>query len=152
MQLEPALHERVAQIQFEQAARLRVGIHLWLEEAKPAPSIGLGAVHGKVGAFHELLGIRIAVQSDGNADACPNDNLVTFDREGDAEHVDQTLRQECGVVRLLLGDLKDCELVAAETGNPVRVLHALAQPLGDSLEQRISDRMPEGVVDALEAV
>ena len=49
-------------------------------------------------------------------------------------------------------DLQDRELVCAEARNHIALAQAVAQPIADGLEHVISQRMPERVVDLLEAV
>jgi len=69
MHVERAARQRVAQIELEIAACLRLDIHVLLEEAPGAASVGLGAVERHVGILQERVGIDAVARRDSDADA-----------------------------------------------------------------------------------
>ena len=60
---EPAVCDHPPHILFEHAAGLDAGVHVALEEAIGPPPVGLGAVHGKVGVFQQLIEIGAILEA-----------------------------------------------------------------------------------------
>src|SRR5664280_927815 len=63
-----------------------------------------------------------------------------------------SLSQRCGIGRAINRCLNDGEFVAAQTGNKVDISDAAAQSVGHALEQLVTGRMPECVIDALQMI
>ena len=78
--------------------------------------------------------------------------LLATDHERLPEAVDQAPRQQAWLVRAAHVGLQDHELVAAQPANRVGLAQAGMQALGGRLEQQITARQAEGVVDALEPI
>ena len=68
MDLEAAVGQRLAQILLHGEARLGARVHGRLEEAVGAASVGLGAIHRKVGILDELVEIGAVLRRQRNAD------------------------------------------------------------------------------------
>ena len=150
--LELTLAQGRAQIQLEQAPHLHKRVHSRLEEAGTSPPLTLGAVERKVGVLEQLLGAGAIAGAHGNADARTNDDLMAIDLIGCTECFDDPVRQLRGRRRLAGGHLRHGELVTAEARDRIRAADEATQARGHELQQRISDRMAERVVDVLEPV
>src|SRR6185312_16881110 len=88
---------------------------------------------------------------DSDAHAGADDDLMTDDVERLGNRRDDPPRK-LGRIGRPRASLNDGELVAAEAGDGIRATHRELQPLGDLAKQRIADRMPERIVDALKPV
>ncbi len=71
---------------------------------------------------------------------------------GSSDDLDQTRGKRADIRRLRRWNLHDGELVAAQPRHEVLAAHATAHAVGRRLQQQVSDRMPERIVDVLEAV
>ena len=153
VELELVVHDRLAQIQLEGAARLHAGVHLELEEAVDAAAVGLGAVERQIGVLHQGVRLVAVARGHGDADAGPHDDLMAVEIVGSADHLDES-RREGGNVGRMIGrqHLHDGKLVAAQPGHDVLAADAAAHAVGRRLQQQVADRMPERIVDALEVV
>ncbi len=152
VQFEAAAHDRLAQIEFERAARFHARVHRDLEEAVGAAAVGLGAVHRQVGVLQEFVRIDGVLRRQRDADGGVGDELVAADvvRRGHRRENARDQRGDVVGLREIVAD--DGELVAAEPGDEIGLVDAGAQPHRHFLEQFVADRMAEAVVDALEAV
>ena len=150
--LELAVDDGLAKLEFEFAARLDTGVHGDFEEAVAAAAIGLGAIEGEIRILHDDVR-RVAVggrQRDADADA--DDDLSTVEIVRRADDLDETRRHGGDVFRLGLRHLDDGEFVTAQAGDDVFIADAGAHPPGSRLQQEIADRMTERVIDILEVV
>ena len=68
-----------AQVDLELAARLRLGVHLRLEEAEGRFAVGLGAIERQVGVAQQTIGVVAVGGRDGDADAGADGHQVTLD-------------------------------------------------------------------------
>ena len=66
--------------------------------------------------------------------------------------VDDLLRQHDGAAGLVELGLDHRELVTTQARHRIGLAHDVDEVRGDRLEQRVAGRMPQGVVDLLEAV
>ena len=69
--LELAIHDRLAKIQFEGAARLHAGVHCELEKALGTFAIGLGAVKRQVRVLHEDIRLAAVARRDCDTNTAP---------------------------------------------------------------------------------
>ncbi len=81
VELEFAVEHRLAQVEFEAAARLHLRVHLRLEEVIGAAAFALGAIERHVGVAQELIGLAAVGGRNGDAEAGADDDLM-------AEHVE----------------------------------------------------------------
>ena len=144
--------ERLVEIKREQPARLQFRIHLRHEQAESAPSVRLGAVHGDVRLAQERIGVAPVGGRDCHPDAGADGRAVAIAIVGPAELAHDAGREACRLLGAVQRDLHHGELVAAEAGDEVRILHAAADAARHLLEQGIAHGMAEHVVDALELV
>ena len=112
----------------------------------------LGAVHRQVGRPHQGFGALAVVRVEADADARRDAMMVAPEGERSLEGLEDLGREPVGVLRVgnLLED--DRELVPAEARDGVALAHARRQARSDVLEDLVTDRVPKGVVDGLEAV
>jgi hypothetical protein len=77
---------------------------------------------------------------------------VVTDLIGFANRFDDAQGQRGGAQGLVCPGLNDSELVATKARNGIPYPHAALQAFGGRLQQRVSHRMSQGVVDLLEAI
>jgi hypothetical protein len=77
---------------------------------------------------------------------------VTVDLVGRTDHLNDPLRQQRGVHRLLEGALNDGELVAAHPRDGVHLPHEAAQAIGHRGQELVAAGMSERVVHVLEVI
>ncbi len=87
----------------------------------------------------------------GDADARSDHELMVADVVGRAERLDDSLRQHGQVVRLTHGQ-HNCKLVSPKAGDKGVVTHARAQPIRDSDQQPVPDRVAKHIVHGLETI
>ena len=144
--------EGLAQIELQGPASLHFRIHLGLEEpVQPAP-VGLCAIEREVCGLQEAFALLAVPGSKGDADARADHHLVAIEVEGTGEGGDDALGENDGAARLLGRDRHDGKLVSPQSGDDVRLPGALAQALGNHLEELVADWMAERVVNFLEQV
>ncbi len=145
------LHGR-AQIGFEVQATLRVRVQARVVQRVAVLAGGLGRVQGEVGVAQQL--IRRGVVADRHADARGDRERLAGVAELDrrAQRLGQAVGED--VRRRLVGRRLDQhdELVSAEPPDGVLVAHRALQPFPRDPQQPVSGRVPEVVVDVLEAV
>ena len=112
----------------------------------------LGHVHRDVGSLEESLDVRAMIREESDADARLHLEGETVNREWLLEGRPQLARDRNG--RLGVEHLREqhAELVPAEARDGVALAKGVAEPDADLLQQLVAARMPEGVVDLLEAV
>jgi hypothetical protein len=129
-----------------------LGIHVVGEDAKDLPPFGLGPIEREFGVRQQCFRVRRSRLIDGDADAGRYVDVVAIDTERLGEAGDQFFRQNGSVVGFVDIDLQHGEFIASKAGENVRVPQQGLKPLRDHLQQRIADRMSQGVVDILEVV
>src|SRR5215471_19434425 len=142
----------MTQIDFKRMPRLHADVHLRLEKAIGTAAISLGAIEREVGILQELVRVNAVVRRDSNTDAHVSRDVMPTGLEWNPEQVENPLRHVGSIGDVAEPDLDNCEFVPAETRNRIGVAHTAQQSLGHCLEQLVSDRMPERVVDTLEMV
>src|SRR5215467_15533098 len=132
--------------------RLHADIHLRLEKAISTATISFGPIEREVGILQELVRVDAVVRRDGDTDAYVGRDVVPTGLERNPEQVENPLRHVGSICDIAEPDLDNSEFVPAETRNRIGVAHTAQQSFGHCLEQLVSDRMPERVVDTLEMV
>ena len=116
------------------------------------PPLVLGAVHGGVGVLQQGVRLLAVPRVESHADAGRDVELVLAEVERLPERRQQLAGDAHGVVLLLqLGEEHD-ELVATHAGDCVALANGVLEALGDQLQELVAGRVPEAVVDLLEAV
>src|SRR5437870_3304130 len=77
---------------------------------------------------------------------------MTIDLIGLDDRVPDSPRKRGGVGGLLHLSKDNCELVAAQTRNHIKLSNTAAQPAGNEFQQLVPDRMSKSIVDALEMI
>ena len=132
MQGELIARQGVAQVQLERSPQPCLGIHLADVELVSLTSFRFRPIKREIGAFEQLHLGRAVAWGERDADAYADDDLVAFDVIGLAQDRLQAGREDDRVVLLVcVGELQDCELVAAEAGHVAILVEATAQALGD---------------------
>ena len=126
-------------------------IHFDVEEPRPAAAFGLGAIERRVGVGDQRDLVGAVLGKDRDADAQAGAQLVAGDLQFARHRRVQSIGERLGDHRLRMSGGDQRELVAANPGEEGS-LGGRAQSRGDRLQQPIPHRMPEDVVDFLEAV
>ncbi len=152
--LEPQLvpTDRADDERLELGALLDPLAHVRLEQLVAALAGALGPVHREVRVAQEVVGPAFAARRDGDPDARPRERVRVADADRDADHVDQAIGDEPGVLGAGQVLDEDGELVAAEAGRRVARPEHLHDPLRDHLQQLVAAGMAEAVVHGLEVV
>ena len=77
---------------------------------------------------------------------------MSVELEGGLKQLEQAATELLGFGCVVDAHLHDRELVAADPGDGVDLPYTGAEPHRDLLEQQIASRVPQGVVNVLEAV
>src|SRR5665213_906513 len=150
--LEPAVLDRLPQLQFQQSLRFGARIHSRLEESIGSASVGLGAIHRHFRVLQQLIEIRAILRRQRNADAGIGGDQMTRALEGLTDCPIDSFHQMDGIGGTLYRGLNDREFVATKPCRQVRVPETAAQATGYRFEELIADRMSERIIDALEFV
>ena len=152
VELEALLGDGTAQVELEQALGLDPRVHLAFEEAVGAAARRLRLVEREVGVFQQAVGRLQPVDALGDADAHADRDPVLADLEWHPADLDQAFGQHPRVGALRVDAVDDGELVAAEPHDRVSPIGFFQKADGRFAEQRVADRVPQRVVDGLEAV
>jgi hypothetical protein len=88
----------------------------------------------------------------GDADAYADHEVMSVQVVGPAQHLDNLVRERNRTTWLIGADLNDCELIAAEPGNGIGRIDAVAQPVCNCGQKSVPHGMAERVIDALEMI
>ncbi len=145
--------DRAAEVVLELQLRQDLAAHLAGEDLRAAAAGDLGAIHRRVGVAQEL---RRGLRSPSCRARCRSSTVTKSSRSPIAK---ECVKAACIAARDLggfveLGDLfeEHRELVAAQPRHRIAGADARFDPSGDRHEELVADRMPEAVVDHLEAV
>src|SRR5512132_1970441 len=144
--------KRLAKTTLKREALERLGVHGRRVELAIVPSLIFGAVHRRIRVAQERLGVGSVARIQCHSDRGRNEERALVDEERKSNGLQDLLRDLCGVSLVRDGGNEHREFVAAEAGNRVSLPDAAADPLRDSAQQLIADRMAQGVVDYLEVV
>ncbi len=145
--------DRVAERLFGLDPSHRAGPDLLVEHRDAVAALRLGVVHRRVGLVQHGLRVDLRrARGDRQADARRHDDLAPVDGEGLAQIVHDRARDVDRIVDA--GDFvqHDDELVATDPRHRVDSPPAASQSARDLDEQLVAGRVPERVVDRLEAV
>ena len=152
MDLDRVVGDRGAQIEFDQAADLNLGVHRLLERAPVAAPFRLGGVERHVGVGEDRFGRLAVLRRARRADAGADDDFVTVDEHRPTDFAQDLLGELAGLAGIGDRALQDGEFVAAPARDDVGVAHDPLQPAGDRRQQLVAARVAEAVVDLLEIV
>src|SRR5215470_13337829 len=153
VQLEFIAREGIAKVDLELAAQSGIGIHLHFEKAIAVAAFGLRSVESEIGVLQQLIGIGPVTGREGNADADPDDDLVTVDVVGSTYRVQEASSEDNrGFPLIVFNDLQDGELVSTQPADRIGLAHRFAQSVRHRFKQRVAHRVTERVVDGLEQI
>ena len=146
------VEQRAPQAVLEGDPQQSLGIYNGVEELVVVSSFSLCLIHGRVGILDERLGLLAVFGVEADSDAGGDEELATFHGKGMLYGLEDLLGHARGI--LGMGELRQqkCELVAAEAGHGVAFADTALNPPGHSLQQLISRRVAEGIVDDLKAI
>ena len=151
MDLELPFGERRLEIVLQLALGPELLVHFRLEEVIAA-AIRLGMIKRQVRQSEDFVGVDAVVGGERDPDAGSDFDADAVDVVWLGHGRDQPLRKAHRVAGSDGDALDDGELVAAEARGCVAFPHDAGHPGGDRLQQFVADRVPQGVVDALEAI
>ncbi len=149
VQLELAPLDRVAQL-LDEAQPVADAVEVLLVD-REALAGELRAVHGEVGAAQKVAHAGGVVGHEGDADAGADLRAHGVEHERLLEPRGQARRDRRCVVGVRV-EQGDGELVSTEADEQIRGSQRSLEPCGEQPEQLVAGRVPEGVVDLLEAV
>jgi hypothetical protein len=117
--LDLVLGQRLAQIALQRHAVVAVGAHFGAENLDAVGATTLSAVHGDLGFLVEVEMARRLPVEHGNADRAGEHDLLPGDLDRRAQRAAHTLGEAREILRALLGDEQNAELVAADPGEGV---------------------------------
>ena len=138
VEFEFAGGKRPAQIILQGALRLHLRVHVRLEEAKRAASIGLGSVECQIRVPHEFVVGHSIVRPHRDAHAGADDDLMTFNLVGCTHRLDDPVRKRGGVSWPSDGNLQNREFIAAHTRDRVGLSHQPPEPTGYQSQELIA--------------
>ena len=151
-QEELLLLQRGVQLDLEHPATLDHGAHVGVEQRVAVLAGGLGRVQGQLRVAQEVVGGRVS--AEGDADARRQEEVWTevVELEGLVQSLDHASgeRVEPRPAGCCLD--QQHELVSAQTTDRVAGPHHVLEPFGDDLQELITGRLPEPLVDILEPV
>ena len=150
--LEAAVHQRLAQIPLQGEPRLGAGIHRRLEEAIGSAAVGLGAIHRQIGILDQLIEIGAVLRRHCDADAGIGRELVAEAFIGLPDRLMNAGDEFHDIARVRDLGLDHRELVAAEPRDEIGLPDAAPDAGRHGLQQFVADMMSERIVDALEFV
>src|SRR5579872_704091 len=110
------------------------------------------AVHRGIGILDQRFRIAAVLWVNTDPNAAPDIERMSLDKKRLAQDLHKPLRRPCRIIDPLDVGKHQHELVTADSCNRVLFSSPLLQALCHVLQQKISDRMPEAIVDCLEAV
>ena len=152
VQHELVAFQGAAQLAFQVQALEGARVHVGGIETVATATLGLGAVHGRVGVAQQRFRVTAILGVHADADAETEKEFLTFQHEGMAHGVQQFLqdgRHVLGVVQVLQ---QDGELVPAQARHGVALAQTFGQPPCHGAQQPVAGAVPQGIVDLLEAV
>ncbi len=111
----------------------------------------LGAIEGEIGAFQQRFRIRSVDWGERYPDACADVRLMPLEIVRGGEGLDDAPRQG-GCFADVGAGAQDGEFVAAQARREILLADERSEAPGDHAQKRVSGRVPERVVDFLEAV
>ena len=110
-------------------------------------------IEREIGLLQKIVGMCAVLRRQCDTDTGADADIVLADRERLGDERDDPGGERLGGVGLLgIVELDDGEFVAAEPRQHVGFAERVLDPLGHLLEQFVAGRVPERVVDLLEAV
>ena len=126
--LEVAVHQRLAQIPLQGEPCLGAGIHRRLEEAVGAAAVRLGAVHRQIRVLDQLVEVGAVLRRHGDADAGIGGEVMAEAFIGLPDRLLNAGHEFHDVVGVGDVGLDDRELVAAEPRDEVGIPDAAFDP------------------------
>ena len=150
--LEAAIGDGLAQVDFQHAAGADLRVHVGLEEAIGAAAGGLGGVHRQIGVLQDLVEVGAVLRRQRDADAGVGGDLMAEAFVGRADRLVDAV-DELGDVGAVLTPV--CTM--ANSSPPSRATKSVSPTqrprlTRDRFQQFVADHVAERVVDALEFV
>ena len=112
----------------------------------------LGGVKRQIGIADEAVGAGAARIADSNSDGRADQDAVPFDDIGTRHLVDEGPRKRFQQPDVDYAGKDRLELVAAEATDLAVLAHNRFQPLRHLPQKLVADRVPQRIVDVLEAI
>ncbi|MNL35020.1 hypothetical protein D3C87_1570270 [compost metagenome] len=146
------LLQRTAQLNRRLDPLLGVGSQLFRVEGVAVPASTFGLEQRRVGVTQQLFSAQRISRKQADTDAGIDKQLMPVNQERLLEAIDDPLsqRRRLHQLRTVLG--QHGELITAQPRQGNSLAEQGLQPFGHGLEQLITDRVPEAVVDHLEMI
>jgi hypothetical protein len=127
-------------------------LHLVAGEPAEIAALGLGAIHGPIRLAQQFGHVAAVARIESNAKTGGDQNLLAVDRSRRRDRVEHLARHQSRMLRLRQVFDQDGEFVAAEARDRVGLAQPPPQALGHDDQEAIARRVPEAIIDRLEAV
>jgi hypothetical protein len=151
VQAQLVVRNRRAQIVLERVSLPDAPIHLWIEETRYMPSVGLGPIKRGIGIGLERQGIAPILRIGGRADAETNGDFLASNLKVLHARFKQAIgKRFCGGW-LLARRQDEGKFIAADARDESSLGRSFKTP-GDCAQEIIADRVSEDVVGFLEMI
>ncbi len=123
-----------------------------IEEAELVAPVALGLVHGRIRVLQQRAHVAAVLGEERHADRRRNLGIDVRNKVGPVQRLRNPLGKQCDFLAVHeLADQHD-ELVTAEPRDGSVIADRLAQHVGGGLDQGVTDKVPQCVVDILETI
>jgi hypothetical protein len=127
-------------------------VHFRLIKTKGAAPQVLSFVKRDIGGFQQLVEFAGVVRRDGNADADVDHHAIAIKIERLVNRFTDPRGEHGGIPVLIKRSLNDGKFIAAEAGDQIHISDAAAQAARYGLDQLVTSRVAESVVNALQMI
>ncbi len=147
-----SLRERVTQILLQHPSVRRGLEEIAGKEAEAPPAARLRGIEREIDVADQFLAGGTIARRHGHADGGTDDAAAATHRIGLGQAGDDAVREIPHPATIIETRQDDLELVAPEAENLLPVADDLEEPFADLLQQRVTRRVAERVIDLLEAI
>ena len=153
MQLELLPTDRPAQIVLKLPVFASLCFHPWFEKAKAIAAFRFGLIKRQICVLDQSIRGRAIPRRDCNANAGPNIERAPIEIVGLPDRLQNAIGQrDRALLVIRLGSLKHGKFVATQPRHTIGLARRFLQPARNFLQQSVSGRMTERVVDGLEPI
>src|ERR1019366_2141846 len=129
-----------------------LSVHVVGEELKVVTSILFGAIHGRIRILDQGFAVGTVFGENAYAEAATNAKRATLNNESGTDCMQEPLSGNRCVGSVLRSRQHDDKFVSPDTSHRVLFPCPFLEPLCNFLQEKVADRVPEGVVDVFEPV
>ena len=111
-----------------------------------------GVIHRGIGVLQHIMAVATVIGEEADADRGAGVQFVLFRHDRRAQAVDHLAGDEGGIGGGRNAGQDDDELITAQAGDEISFAGHCAESGSDFAQQLVTNLMPQGIVDGLEAV